>query len=198
MIALADANNFYCSAERVFNPSLKDQPIIVLSNNDGCVISRSNEAKQLGIKMAEPLFQVKYLCNKHNIKIFSSNYSLYGDMSQRIMQSLEYFTPELEVYSIDEAFLNLSGFEYLNLYNYARKIKNTIEKWTGVPIAVGIGHNKTMAKLANHIAKKYKGNGVFILENLNQEQTLIQQLEVGEIWGIGKQSEKKLQQSGIH
>ncbi len=197
MIALADANNFYCSAERVFNPSLHNKPIIVLSNNDGCVISRSNEAKQLGIKMAEPLFQIRYLCQKHEVKIFSSNYPLYGDMSQRIMQSLAYFSPEVEVYSIDEAFLDLSGFRYQNLNPYAREIKITVKKWTGIPIAVGIGPNKTLAKLANHIAKKIKGEGVFMLENLEQEQKLMQQLAVSEVWGIGKQSEAKLQQIGI-
>jgi len=198
MIALADANNFYCSAERVFNPALKNKPIIVLSNNDGCVISRSNEAKQLGIQMAVPLYQVKYLCDKHQVNIFSSNYQLYGDMSQRIMQSLQHFTPELEIYSIDEAFLNLSGFEHKNLNLYARKIKNTVQQWTGVPIALGLGRNKVMAKIASHIAKKIKGDGVFQLDKLNQEKKLMQQLEVSEIWGIGRASQASLQQYGIY
>ncbi len=197
MIALADANNFYCSAERVFNPSLHNKPVIVLSNNDGCVISRSNEAKALGIKMAVPLYQIKYLCKKNKVNIFSSNYSLYGDMSQRIMKSLSYFSPEVDIYSIDEAFINLKGFEYKNLEVYAREIKETVEKWTGVPIALGIANNKTLAKLANHIAKRIKGDGVFQLNSLTQEKVLMQQLEVNEVWGIGKQTQIKLQRINI-
>jgi DNA polymerase V len=197
MIALADANNFYCSAERVFNPSLHNEPVIVLSNNDGCVISRSNEAKALGIKMAEPLYQIKYLCKKYKVNIFSSNYPLYGDMSQRIMKSLSYFSPEVDIYSIDEAFINLKGFEYKNLEVYAREIKETVKKWTGVPIALGIANNKTLAKLANHIAKRIKGDGVFQLNSLVQEKVLMQQLEVNEIWGIGKQTQIKLQRNNI-
>ncbi len=197
LFALADANNFYCSVERVFKPTLRDKPVVVLSNNDGCIVSRSNEVKKLGIKMAEPLYKVRHLCKKHRIHIFSSNYSLYGDMSRRVMNSLAQFAPDMEIYSIDEAFLDFSCLTQLDLLQYSQHIRAKVQQWTGIPIAIGIGPTKTLAKLANHIAKKVTLDGVFRLDNLTQEKHLMQQLEVNVIWGIGRQSQKKLQATGI-
>ena len=197
LIAIADANNFYCSVERVFNPALEHKPVIVLSNNDGCIVSRSNEVKQLGIKMAEPLYKVQHLCKKHHIQIFSSNYALYGDMSRRVMSCFSQLAPKIEIYSIDEAFLDFSNLAHIDILKYSLEIKNKVKQWTGIPIAIGIAPTKTMAKLANHIAKKMTSNGVFQLQNLEQEKNLMTQLEVNEIWGVGRQSQKKLNLSGI-
>jgi len=154
MYALADCNNFYASCERVFDPSLIGRPVVVLSNNDGCVIARSNEAKALGIKMGEPAFKIKELIEKANVAVFSSNYTLYGDMSQRVMNTLASFTPDIEIYSIDEAFLGLHGFSYVDLMDYARHIRKTTMRNTGIPISLGLAPTKTLAKVANHIAKK--------------------------------------------
>jgi DNA polymerase V len=198
LFAIADANNFYCSVERVFNPALVNQPVVVLSNNDGCIVSRSNEVKKLGIKMAEPLYKVRHLCKEHHIHIFSSNYSLYGDMSRRVMNSLAFFAPDMEIYSIDEAFLDFSCLTQYDLLAYSHQIKTKVQQWTGIPIAIGIAPTKTMAKLANHIAKKITEDGVFRLFSLSQEKQLMQQLDVSNIWGIGRQSQKKLQRAGIH
>jgi len=197
LIAIADANNFYCSVERVFNPALEHKPVIVLSNNDGCIVSRSNEVKQLGIKMAEPLYKVKHLCKKHQINVFSSNYALYGDMSRRVMNSFSRLAPRIEIYSIDEAFLDFSHLVNIDILQYSLDIKNKVKQWTGIPIAIGIAPTKTMAKLANHIAKKMTSNGVFQLHSLEQEKHLMNTLDVNEIWGIGRQSQKKLNLSGI-
>jgi len=197
LIAIADANNFYCSVERVFNPALEHKPVIVLSNNDGCIVSRSNEVKQLGIKMAEPLYKVRHLCKKHQIQVFSSNYALYGDMSKRVMNSFSQLAPKIEIYSIDEAFLDFSHLVNIDILEYSLDIKNKIKQWTGIPIAIGIAPTKTLAKLANHIAKKMTVNGIFQLHGIEQEKPLMKQLEVGEIWGIGRQSQKKLNLSGI-
>ncbi len=197
LIAIADANNFYCSVERVFNPALSNKPVIVLSNNDGCVISRSNEAKQLGIKMAQPFYQIKALCQKNQVYVFSSNYALYGDMSRRIMNSFAHFIPKMEVYSIDEAFLDFSALPVNDIYPHSCYIKQKIKQWTGVPVAIGIASTKTLAKLANHIAKKKIKTGVFYLANIEQEKKLMQQLEVSEIWGVGRQYQKKLMTYGI-
>lgn len=159
-IALIDVNNFYVSCERVFNPSLKHQPIIVLSNNDGCVISRSDEAKALGIKMGEPWFKCQDLVKKYNIQGLSSNYALYADMSNRVMTILSDFSPNQEVYSIDECFLDITGFNK-DLKEYGQEMRSRILKWTGLPVCVGIGSTNTLAKLANHIAKKQSQfNGV--------------------------------------
>ncbi|MBF0265384.1 MAG: Y-family DNA polymerase [Gammaproteobacteria bacterium] len=196
-IALVDCNNFYCSVERVFNPKLEHKPVVVLSNNDGCIISRSNEAKALGIKMAEPVYKIMPYLKKNKVSIYSSNYQLYGDMSHRVMTNLNYFVPHIDIYSIDECFINLNGFEHMGLINYSQTIKQKIYQWTGIPVAIGVGNNKVMAKLANHIAKKHKGDGVFQLNSLEQEQKLMKQLELTEIWGIGRRSEKKLKQLGL-
>ena len=148
-IASVDCNSFYVSCERLFNPSIIKKPVIVLSNNDGCVISRSKEAKSLGIKMGEPYFKVKKIVRKNDVKIFSSNYSLYGDISRRVMKTLKQFSPKIEIYSIDEAFLNLDSIKDKDLFAYGNKIRETILKWTGIPTSIGIATTKTLSKAAN-------------------------------------------------
>ena len=165
IFALVDCNNFYASCERIFNPKFENKPIVVLSNNDGCVIARSNEAKILKVPMGAPFFQWKDFFYKHNIKFFSSNYTLYGDLSARIMSSLRHFCPEMEIYSIDEAFLDLSQFSHFNIVNYSKEIKASIHQWIGMPVSIGIGPSKTLAKIANHIAKKKTKEGVFDLSD---------------------------------
>jgi DNA polymerase V len=194
MFALVDGNNFYVSCERVFNPSLDNKPVIVLSNNDGCIISRSNEAKALGLKMGEPVFKRKDIIEKSNVTVFSSNYTLYGDLSNRMMKILATFTPEIEIYSIDEAFLNFQGFQY-NLNEYAIKIKNTIYKSIGIPISIGIGQTKTLAKIANKIAKKH--NGIFIIDSERIRDFAIRNTPIGDVWGIGRQYFKMLSNMGV-
>jgi DNA polymerase V len=198
IFALVDCNNFYASCERVFNPILEGKPVIVLSNNDGCIVARSNEAKAIGIKMGVPFYEIKNLINTHNIQVFSSNYTLYGDMSQRVMESLKEFTPEIEMYSIDEAFLNLTGFEHLDLTEYGRKIKKSIKQWTGIPVSVGIARTKTLAKLANRIAKKNpEKQGVANLLDPKDEIEALSKIAVEDVWGIGSSSAKLLQSRGI-
>ncbi|TCL72392.1 DNA polymerase V [Hydrogenispora ethanolica] len=197
MFALADCNNFYVSCERVFNPALNGRPVVVLSNNDGCVIARSNEAKQLGIQMAQPAFQIAAFLKKNRVAVHSSNYALYGDMSRRVMTILGEFTPELEIYSIDEAFLGLAGLP-VELEAYARAIRNRVLQYTGIPVSVGIGPTKVLAKLANHFAKKVPENqGVFVLTPENTAQCL-QRFAVEEIWGIGRQYAKLLRSHGAN
>lgn len=192
MYALVDCNNFYASCERVFNPSLRNKPIVVLSNNDGCVIARSNEAKAFGVKMGQPAFEIKDLINQHSIIVFSSNYTLYGDMSHRVMNLLSEFTPDIEIYSIDEAFLSLKGFELFDLNDYATKIRNKILKSTGIPVSVGIAPTKTLAKVASQFAKKVPtNNGVFTITENNRNQALIN-FDISDIWGIGRQYSKLL------
>ncbi|MBN2016022.1 Y-family DNA polymerase [Candidatus Dojkabacteria bacterium] len=188
IFALVDCNNFYVSCEKVFKPSLEGQPVIVLSNNDGCIISRSNEAKQLGIKMAQPVFQCKELIAKHNIQIFSANFVLYGDMSQRVMNTLRRFTPELEIYSIDEAFLSFTNFIPKDIIRNSKKIRDVVKQWTGIPISIGIGPTKTLAKVANKIAKKHtEFGGVFDITNHPRKKELLSNLDVIDVWGIGRQ-----------
>ena len=164
MFGLIDCNNFYASCERVFNPALRGKPIVVLSNNDGCVIARSNEAKALGIPMAEPAYKIKDLIEKHDIAVFSSNYTLYGDMSHRVMSIISGFIPDMEIYSIDEAFLHFNGFEKINLQEFGHAITGTVSRSTGIPVSLGIAPTKTLAKAANRLAKKYSGfkNGCLI------------------------------------
>lgn len=163
MIALVDCNNFYCSCERVFNPLLRDKPVVVLSNNDGCVVARSNEVKAMGIKMGTPLYQIREVLEANNVAVFSSNYNLYGDMSRRVMMLLSEFTPELTQYSIDEAFLDLSGFgEGEKLVSYGRKIVKTIGKGTGIPVTMGIAPTKTLAKVASRYGKSTRVMEVFV------------------------------------
>ncbi len=198
MYALVDCNNFYASCERVFNPSLIGKPIVVLSNNDGCVIARSNEAKIIGIKMGEPAFKIKEYVTKHNVTVFSSNYTLYGDMSQRVMNTLSTFSPEIEIYSIDEAFLKLHGFSHIELTEYAHRIRKTTTKNTGIPVSLGLANTKTLAKVANHIAKKQpQHNGVFIIRNDEERISALKNFEIGEIWGIGRQYSKTMTRYGI-
>ena len=155
MIALADCNNFYASCERVFNPALENKPIVVLSNNDGCIIARSNEAKSLGIKMGEPVFKARKIIEGNNVNVFSTNFALYGDMSNRVMSMLADAAPEIEIYSIDEAFLKFEGFKNYDLESYSQNIKDIVLKWTGIPISIGIAPTKTLAKVSNRIAKKF-------------------------------------------
>ncbi len=192
MIALIDCNNFYVSCERVFQPDLRARPVVVLSNNDGCVIARSEEAKALGINMGTPYFQVEYLIEKEGVVVFSSNYTLYGDMSARVMEALSYFSPELEVYSIDEAFLDLDR----NAREKGLEIQKKIYKWTGLPVSVGIAPNKTLAKIANRVAKK-KNLGVFEMTDELSRDEILREMPIRDIWGIGYNSAKKLNALGI-
>jgi len=196
MYALVDCNNFYVSCERMFNPKLNGKPVIVLSNNDGCAISRSNEAKALGIKMGEPIFKVKPLVKRHNIHLFSPNFSLYGDMSERVMNSLAEFSPNIEIYSIDEAFLNLEDRSNQDMTTLAKTIKQRIYKWLGIPVSVGIGKTKTIAKVATKIAKKSTGT-LAITDSASLDKKL-EKFSVNEIWGIGSAYTKKLNRRGVY
>ncbi|MCX7103571.1 MAG: Y-family DNA polymerase [Methylobacter sp.] len=201
LIALVDANNFYVSCERVFRPDLADKPVAVLSNNDGCFVARSQQVKDLGIKMGVPLFQVQHLVNQHKIQLFSSNYALYADMSAGVMSTLERFAPNLEVYSIDEAFLDLTGVYpcYKDPIAYGQHIKKTVFRATGIPVCVGMGPTKTLAKLANFAAKKWKNTGgVLDLSDTIRRERLMRIVPVGEVWGIGSRTTAKLNQLGIH
>ena len=200
-IALIDVNNFYVSCERAFNPRLKHQPVVVLSNNDGCVISRSNEAKALGIKMGEPWFRCQAIAKQYGIQALSSNYALYADMSNRVMAILADFSPQQEVYSIDECFLDLTGFEKKDLLLYGKSMRERILKWTGLPVCVGMGSTKTQAKLANNIAKKnIKFNSICNLYKVVDEEKnhLFRAMEVGEVWGVGRRLTLKLKAHGIN
>ena len=192
-IALIDCNSFYASCERIFNPKLLGKPIVVLSNNDGCIITRSAEAKALGIKMGEPYFKAKKIIEKNNVKVFSSNYSLYGDISQRVMEILLGFSPEVEIYSIDEAFLNFKGFKNHELLTYCKHIRQTIKQWVGIPVSIGVGSTKTLSKIANHLAKKeadYKG--ICILKSDEKIEEALNRIEIGDVWGIGRRLSKFL------
>jgi len=197
--ALVDCNNFYVSCERVFNPQLAGKPVIVLSNNDGCAVARSNEAKALGIKMGVPLFQISEIIKRNRVKVYSSNYALYGDMSNRVMQTLTRFTPEMEVYSIDEAFLELSALRRIDLTEYAGRIKSTVAQWTGIPVSIGIARTKTLAKLAGLIAKKSKkAAGVLDLSRTKYLDQALASVAVGDVWGVGRRYAKFLTQKGIN
>ncbi|MDP1657868.1 MAG: Y-family DNA polymerase [Methylotenera sp.] len=199
LIALVDCNNFYVSCERVFRPDLIGKPVAVLSNNDGCIVARSKEVKDLGIKMAVPLFQVQHLVDRHNIQLFSSNYALYADMSARVMSTLEEFAPSLEVYSIDEAFLDLTGVCDKAPIAYGHLIRRAVFRTTGIPVCVGMGPTKTLAKLANFAAKKWKKTeGVLDLSDPVRREKLMRIVPVGEVWGIGSRTSAKLNQLGIH
>ena len=189
MIALCDVNNFYVSCERVFNPSLWHKPVIVLSNNDGCAVARSNEVKALGIKMGSPHFQIKDLIRDHDIQVLSSNYALYGDMSQRVNDIIAQYSDQVENYSIDECFIRFNGYEHLNLVTYCQKLRQQIWQWLGLPGCVGIAPSKTLAKVANHYAKKLKVSGsVLKISNDLQIKNALENLPVREIWGVGGQT----------
>ena len=198
VFALVDCNNFYASCERVFDPSLKDRPIVVLSNNDGCIVARSNEVKALGIPMGVPFFEQKAIIKKHNVAAFSSNYQLYGDMSQRVMDSLRLFAPDMEVYSIDEAFLRLDHLHPRNLYEYCKTIRAKVMQWTGIPVSIGIGPSKVLAKVANRIAKKQTDNGVFDIRSQEVQDKILRTLDVEKIWGIARRWAERLNRIGIH
>lgn len=199
MICLADCNNFYASCERVFQPRLEGKPIIILSNNDGCAVARSNEAKALGIKMGTPYFEIKQLCEKYDIQVFSSNYTLYSDMSNRVMEVMKPFGIRQEIYSIDESFLDLSGIPKLT--EHCQHMRKIVKQYTGIPICVGIAPTKVLAKLANHLAKKHSFlNSVCNLDELGEERTnkALQITGVGEVWGVGSKVAEKLKLMGIN
>ncbi len=199
IFALVDCNNFYASCEKLFRHDLKDTPILVLSNNDGCVVARSKEAKALGIKMGVPVFQIQDVIKQHNIQVFSSNYALYADLSSRVMRTLESFVPRVEVYSIDEAFLDLTGLDAItSLLELGQHIKATIGQWIGIGVCVGIAPTKTLAKLANHAAKKYPATGgVVDLTQKDRQQRLLAITAISDIWGVGRKLTKRLESMGI-
>lgn len=198
IVALVDCNNFYVSCERVFNPKLRNIPVAVLSNNDGCLVSRSAEIKALKIPMGAPGFKYEAMIKQHGGVLLSSNYALYGDMSARVMNVLANFSPNVEVYSIDEAFLGLTGFRIHNLDEMGIKIKQTVEKWTGIPVSVGISRTKTLAKIANHHAKRISAfKGSLCLLDEHRIAKALELVPVGDIWGIGRQYDKFLRQNGI-
>ncbi len=196
LFGLVDCNNFYASCERVFNPKLINQPIIVLSNNDGCVVARSNEAKALGIGMGEPYFKVRSLVQQNKVAVFSSNYALYGDMSERVMNLLQENCAEIEVYSIDEAFLKLDFKQHTagDYCTYASNIRQLILRGTGIPVSVGMAPSKTLAKLANHIAKKQTTSGVYLL---HPDDAKLKTLPIDELWGVGAAYQRKLNAAGV-
>jgi DNA polymerase V len=198
VFGLVDGNNFYCSCERVFNPKLANVPLVVLSNNDGCAIARSQEAKALGIRMGDPFFLIRDRVKANNVRVFSSNYTLYGDMSRRVLTTLQEFTPHIEAYSIDESFLDLSGFADKNLAAYGQEIRATVRQWTGIPTCVGIGPTKTLAKLANWTAKHHpEMGGVCDLTDSQERETILPAVPVEAVWGIGRASVAKLAKLGV-
>jgi DNA polymerase V len=199
MFALIDCNNFYASCERVFQPHWEGKPVVILSNNDGCVIARSNEAKALGIPMGAPAFQYQAQFKRQGIKVFSSNYPLYGDMSSRVMSILEQYTPNVEIYSIDEAFLQFKGFELFDLREEGKKMRKQIRQWTGIPVSVGMAPSKALAKIANKIAKKFavKTEGVYCIDNEEKRIKALKWTAIGDVWGIGRQHRQRLEAMGI-
>ncbi len=196
-IALIDCNSFYVSCERLFNPKIRKKPVVVLSNNDGCIISRSTEAKALGIKMGEPYFKAKDIIMKNKVEVFSSNYSLYGDLSRRVMRTLKRFNSAIEVYSIDEAFLDLSNFPDNEVEKVGKEIRETVLKWTGIPTSIGIAKTKTLSKVANHIAKKKK-SGVTSLIGIENIDPILEKVEINDVWGVGRQLTKFYHKNGIY
>lgn len=199
MFALIDCNNFYVSCERAFDPRLEGKPVVVLSNNDGCVVARSNEAKAIGFKMGDPIFQRRDLVRKHKVLVYSSNFTLYGDMSRRVMCLLQNYSPDFEIYSIDEIFLGLKGFKDWNLTDYSRAIRANILRGLKLPVSIGIGPTKTLAKVANFFAKKHPLlEGVYQFKDQQHTLALLKKVPIGEIWGIGRKWSAKLQSMGMH
>lgn len=196
LFALVDCNNFYASCERAFNPRLEGKPVVVLSNNDGCIIARSNEAKKLGISMGAPFFKWEKFCREHKVEIFSSNYELYGDMSQRVMSFLSQNCPQLEIYSIDEAFLILDGFSEKQLMEYTIDLREKIKRGIGLPVSIGISHTKTLAKVANYIAKNQTTSGVFLLDINNI--SILQSIPIDKVWGVGHRLTEHLKKLNLH
>lgn len=200
MYALVDCNNFYASCERVFRPELNQKPIVILSNNDGCVIARSNEAKAFGVAMGAPAFQIKDLVREKNIHVFSSNYALYGDLSHRVMAILAQFSPNIENYSIDEAFLNFDGLSVNDFHEYGLQMKIRIQKWVGLPVCIGFAETKALAKVANKIAKKFQDRtaGVYVIDSDEKRIKALKWTKVEDVWGIGYQTIKKVKLRNIH
>lgn len=199
MIALVDCNNFYASCERAFRPKLEGVPIVVLSNNDGCVIARSNEAKILGVEMGEPAFKRREFYEQHNIHVFSSNYTLYGDLSRRVMDTLRTVVNDVEVYSIDEAFLDLRPYKLHDLEALALEARSRVKQWTGIPVSVGIGPTKTLAKLANKLCKRQvEPSGVLVLDTPGKIRDALERVQVNDLWGIASRKTKKLNSFGIY
>ena len=195
MYALVDCNNFYASCERVFQPEFVGKPVVILSNNDGCIISRSDEAKVLGVKMGAPEFKVREMLKENKIKVFSSNYALYGDLSERVMDTLKLFTPNVEVYSIDEAFLNFDGVREDGFEEYGMEMKQRIMKWLSIPVCVGFGPSKTLSKMANKIARKYpeRTKGVYVIDTDEKRIKALKWTKISDVWGIGYRMKKKLE-----
>ena len=196
-IALVDCNSFYVSCERLFNPKIRKKPVVVLSSNDGCIVSRSNEAKALGIKMGEPYFKAKDIIVKNKVEVFSSNYSLYGDLSRRVMRTLKRFNSDIEIYSIDEAFLDLSNFPDAEVEKVGKEIRETVLQWTGIPTSIGIAKTKTLSKIANHIAKK-KTSGITNLIGIENLDPVLEKVEINDVWGVGRQLTKFYNKNGIY
>lgn len=199
MWILVDCNNFYVSCERVFRPDLIGKPVVVLSNNDGCFISRSEEAKALGIPMGAPAFKYEKLIEKHNVKVFSANFVLYGDLSNRVMNILKEYADEIEIYSIDEAFLKQRDVEGFDYYTYAQKMKRQVQKWVGIPISIGIAHTKALSKVANRVAKKFpkETGGIYIIDSEEKRVKALKWLKVEDVWGIGRQYSKLLRNMNV-
>lgn len=199
MYALIDCNNFYASCERVFRPKLRNKPIVVLSNNDGCVVARSNESKALGVKMGVPIFQINDLVKQHNIVVCSSNYVLYGDLSNRVMTLIKQFSPDVEIYSIDEAFLKFNGFDYFDLNKIGPEMHHTVKKGIGIPISIGFAPTKALAKVANKIAKKFpeRTNNYYIIDTEEKRIKALKWTAIEDVWGIGRQFSKRLRAIGI-
>lgn len=199
VFGLVDCNNFFVSCERVFRPDLRDKPVVVLSNNDGCVIARSNESKALGIRMGEPFFKVRDVVARHGVAVFSSNFSLYGDMSRRVMSLLSAYTPRLDIYSVDEAVLDLTGMgdaEFLR--GYGRDIVRKIGKGVGIPVSLGVAGTKTLAKMASKYAKRYPAyEGVCLIDTEEKREKALRRFAVGDVWGIGRRMQKVLEYHGV-
>jgi len=199
MVGLCDCNNFFASCERVFRPDLEGRPVVVLSNNDGCIIARSNEAKALGIKMGTPLFQAREVIEKNGVSVFSSNYQLYGDMSNRVVTILKETVPSIEVYSIDEAFLNLDGLPLEGLQQKGRELSARIRKHTGIPVSIGMAPTKTLAKIASKLCKQYpKLRGCCLMYRPEDVEKVLRKFPVGDVWGIGRKYRRKLELLGVH
>lgn len=198
IFALVDCNNFYASCERVFDPRLEGKPIVILSSNDGCVIARSNEAKALSIPMGAPFYQYRDVCQQHKVVVRSSNFTLYGDFSERVMESLKSFYPDVEIYSIDEAFLRLESMTHHDVVQYAQSVRSKIKQWTGIPVSIGISTTKTLAKVANHMAKRHSQVGVYDLREPSIRDKVLQQFPVESVWGIGQALNTKLKSLNIN
>lgn len=200
MFALVDCNNFYASCQRAFEPHLRNKPVVILSNNDGCVIARSNEAKALGIPMGAPAFEYKTLFEQNNVSVYSSNYALYGDMSSRVMNILARYSPEIEIYSIDEAFLKFKGFELFDLDQLGLDMQRTVTKGTGIPVSIGFAPTKALAKVANKIAKKYpeRTQSVYAIDTEEKRIKALKWTKIEDVWGIGRKHTKRLQAKNIH